>query len=586
MMGRETDFVTKQNREEILFFDTTKCFHIGTEVDVKSGRLAKVLREINPDVEGVSLAAAPTEFFYHSWSGLQQRLDAEEKANPQDDELIADLKVVLKFINEDYETLKQNIDSLLSAGEITWEVLWALFPPNVLIYHYHKLTGQYQILRSRSMAKQRIFPSETMQWIFSLDVIIDDGEKFGVAKECVVPTIPEFTGVWSIEDMTVFPLDRHEDAERLRIEAVARGKRYVAIKDAPLLQTSGFAMYEERRPPFYKTHLFKFATHGRAIVDASAFRRFNPSVTFVPRVHRSLSREGLTDEQLMICHPVALGFSFGDKTWGGLAIDGLTEFAWNDQAFEKLVMHDQSKVLVHSLVRQHSSEQGDSFDDIVSGKGKGLIGMFSACGPPGSGKTLTAEAVAEITRRPLYCVSAGELGVDPKSVDENLKNILELAHLWNAVLLLDEADVFLQTRNTNDVNRNALVSIFLRQLEYFEGILILTTNRITDCDPAFASRIHISLSYPELDEKARETVWRNFLAKATGPQEDMVVDLTSRELRDLAKVELNGRQIKNAVGSARAIAKATHQNINYSGIEVVLGALHAGPMTTETEDLI
>lgn len=179
--------------------------------------------------------------------------------------------------------------------------------------------------------------------------------------------------------------------------------------------------------------------------------------------------------------------------------------------------------------------------------------------------------------------------------------------------MLDEADVFSQKRDTHDVNRNALVSIFLRQLEYFEGILILTTNRITHCDPAFASRIHISLNYPELDEGAREAVWRNFLAKAKGSQDDVVVDVKDEEVRDLAKFELNGRQvslvgekgekekksllssttityhkdqIKNVVGSARAIAKVMHQKIDFSGINTVLGVLRTGTVNTEADNLI
>ncbi|KAK7702860.1 hypothetical protein SLS64_009471 [Diaporthe eres] len=539
-----------------------KGFHTGTEVDIKSSRLAKVLQEINPDVEGVSLTAiplkAPAEFFYHNWSALQQRLKKEEEAHPRDEDLINELNVVLRFIVEDYETLNQNVKSLLSAGEITWDLLWALFPPNVLVYRYHELTRQSQILRFRTMKKRKIIQNDTIQWEFSCDVIVDDGEKFGVAKEPIKLTIPEFKGVWSIGDLLLFPLDRHKDADNLRREALERGKRYVAIKETRLAQTSGFAMFEDRSQDYYQPYLYKFATHGRAIVDASAFRHFNPNVSFIPRVHRSLSR--------------------------GLAMGGLTNFDWNKEAFEKLVMDEQLKTLVRSLVQQHSSDQSGGFDDIISGKGKGLIGMFS--GPPGSGKTLTAEAVAEITQRPLYSVSAGELGVDPKSVDENLTKILELAHRWNAVLLLDEADVFLQQRDTHDVNRNALVSIFLRQLEYFQGILILTTNRIAHCDPAFASRIHISLNYPDLDAGARETVWRNFLGKAKGAQGDVVVDLSDPEIRDLAKVELNGRQIKNVVGSARALAKETRQKITFSGINVVLGVLRAGPAIAEVETLI
>lgn len=224
--------------------------------------------------------------------------------------------MVLRFIVEDYETLNQNVKSLLSAGEITWDLLWALFPPNVLVYRYHELTRQSQILRFRTMKKRKIIQNDTIQWEFSCDVIVDDGEKFGVAKEPIKLTIPEFKGVWSIVDLLLFPLDRHKDAENLRREALERGKRYVAIKETHLAQTSGFAMFEDRSQDYYQPYLYKFATHGRAIVDASAFRHFNPNVSFIPRVHRSLSREGLSDEQLIICHPVALGFSFGDKKWG------------------------------------------------------------------------------------------------------------------------------------------------------------------------------------------------------------------------------------------------------------------------------
>lgn len=259
---------------------------------------------------------APAEFLYHNWSDLQQRLEAEEKVYPRDEDLIAELNVVLRFIVEDYETLNENVQSLLSAGEITWDLLWALFPPNVLVYRYHELTRQHQILRFRTMKKRKILQTDTTQWEFSCDVIVDDGEKFGVAKEPIRLNIPEFKGVWSIVDLLLFPLDRHKDCEKLRREALERGRCYAAIKERRLAQTSGFAMFEDRSQDYYQPYLYKFATHGRAIVDAQAFRHFNPNVSFIPRVHRSLAREGLSDEQLMICHPVALGFSFGDKKWG------------------------------------------------------------------------------------------------------------------------------------------------------------------------------------------------------------------------------------------------------------------------------
>lgn len=75
-------------------------------------------------------------------------------------------------------------------------------------------------------------------------------------------------------------------------------------------------------------------------------------------------------------------------------------------------------------------------------------------------------------------VSAGELGTDSRYLESELQKILDICHAWGAILLLDEADVFLEKRNMHDIHRNALVSIFLRQLEYFQGILFLTTNRV------------------------------------------------------------------------------------------------------------
>lgn len=98
-------------------------------------------------------------------------------------------------------------------------------------------------------------------------------------------------------------------------------------------------------------------------------------------------------------------------------------------------------------------------------------------------KTLTAEAVAEHLRRPLYIVSAGELGTTVNVLEKQLKDVLELATSWNAVLLIDEvrctlymsssslqlislsfkqADIFLEKRSLQQLERNALVGVFLR----------------------------------------------------------------------------------------------------------------------------
>lgn len=126
------------------------------------------------------------------------------------------------------------------------------------------------------------------------------------------------------------------------------------------------------------------------------------------------------------------------------------------------------KKLILSFTKARSKKLG-VFDDVVQGKGRGIITLLS--GPPGVGKTLTAESVAEALKVPLYVLSAGDLGTSAVTVEEKLKDVLAIVPKWGAVLLLDEADVFMEARNTTDLARNELVSIFLRLLEYYEVCL-------------------------------------------------------------------------------------------------------------------
>jgi len=171
-----------------------------------------------------------------------------------------------------------------------------------------------------------------------------------------------------------------------------------------------------------------------------------------------------------------------------------------------------------------------------------------------------------MTKLPLYSVTSGELGASPVQLEKGLERALDIAKTFHAVLLLDEADVFLEQRATHDLERNALVSIFLRLMEYYRGILVLTTNRIEAFDEAFRSRIHISLHYPPLTIDAREQIWRNFGAKM-GPD---VIDLTEQDYKTFAISTLNGREIKNALGSSRALAAESGERVLAKHINRVL----------------
>lgn len=177
---------------------------------------------------------------------------------------------------------------------------------------------------------------------------------------------------------------------------------------------------------------------------------------------------------------------------------------------------------------------------------------------------------------PVYSISAGYLSCNPQDVQQRLEEAFDIATSWNAVILLDEADIFLEKRSITDLARNQLVSVFLQSLEYYEGTIFLTTNRVETIDPAFNSRIHLSLPFPELTRASRRKVWANFLAS-------MQLDtshLLQGDVDEMARWDLNGRQIKNAVKMAGLLANVEATPLRMKHIETVvriMGTKTTGP---------
>jgi SpoVK/Ycf46/Vps4 family AAA+-type ATPase len=153
------------------------------------------------------------------------------------------------------------------------------------------------------------------------------------------------------------------------------------------------------------------------------------------------------------------------------------------------------------------------------------------------------------------------------------------------VLLVDEADVFMEARSTTDLDRNKLVSIFLRLLEYFSGILFLTTNRVENMDAAFESRIHLTLNYSELDKPSRKHIWTTFLdldrkSAEKGEDGNAGCGFTDAELEKLSRERLNGRQIKNVVKMAGLLAESAKEGLGMRHLETVLRLRKAGERKT------
>ena len=294
-------------------------------------------------------------------------------------------------------------------------------------------------------------------------------------------------------------------------------------------------------------------------------------------------QQHFTEEQLLLSSPLVLGFAFSEKLWLEFTISGLRDIEWNDGAFSSLVLPENQKSIVKALVESHTFHAAQNVDDVIQGKGRGLVAVLH--GPPGTGKTLTAEGIAELLRRPLYMVSAGELGTDPRMLEAELNKLLDLSHSWGAVLLLDEADVFLEKRTIHDIHRNALVSIFLRLLEYFQGILFLTTNRVETFDDAFQSRIHVALRYGELTPRAKKTVWRMFVDRVKAKEGGLgIEEFKESDLDALARNHLNGRQvcIYLLFFTHTHTHTHTHTCLSYSPPSIFLAVSHVAYLSVDT----
>ena len=273
---------------------------------------------------------------------------------------------------------------------------------------------------------------------------------------------------------------------------------------------------------------------------------------------------------LLLCPQQAHAYSMRDKQWRLVQVEELQPISFRSNAWDRLVLDAEYKSIIQAMVSSYV-DQSAHLDDLVAAKGMGLTVLMH--GPPGSGKTLTAECVAEAFSRPLYHVTCGDLGNQPNELESRLEEIFDYAVTWGCILLLDEADIFLQDRDLKDLQRNALVSIFLRTLDYFSGILFLTTNRVTTFDQAFQSRVHVTLGVPALDQKRRVAVWDIFVddltAKGaiTGERRGELLQLVRAKW---SKERLNGRQIRNAIRTALVVAEKKGVMLGPEEVAVVL----------------
>lgn len=253
--------------------------------------------------------------------------------------------------------------------------------------------------------------------------------------------------------------------------------------------------------------------------------------------------------------PFVRVFSLRHKDYVFVDLEELQTHVFHPDNKDNIVLPAPMLKALDSVFNAKGSE---IFGDLFHGRHGGIVVL--ANGSSGVGKTLTAEVFAEYQKRPLYSMEMSEVGTRVRDVEQNLKKIFARAKKWNAVLLFDEADIFLSERVSSDLERSAIVGIFLRLLDYYEGTFFLTTNRGGEIDKAFKSRVTLYLDYPDLTTETRHKIWVNMLKSA-----NVNVMVDPDIWLQIVEHPLNGRQIRNQV----RLLKLMYPDGNFSAQDIL-----------------
>jgi len=505
---------------------------------VQSPLLKKLLAGVLKGYPGITVGLNRLEFtgkfepLIHRWAELQAAIDKlddkteEERTTKDHANLLQDALV------KEFKSLIDRSQDLKNKRVMTYDDLWTLFQPGATIFT--RQDGQETAMTLLDTKYGQDCKGNPCFYV-RCKFVDWDGTRFGTTKSTSL--IYEYSGTRHISQLRAFPIEYHPDAQALRARLIERGTKAEALAGPNYRAYHGIGW---RQGNFGAKD--KYNVEGRIVIDTYGWNRFNPSYAiynqpFTQKEIATVSEEEnedseveddgesgdsddmpmdghfadeddaskrppLSTEQKLICSPLLRGYSLKSKLWLNFFVNSVKGIEWQNDAFERLVLPKNQKELILGFTESQRKHR-NSFDDVIEGKGRGMIILL--CGPPGVGKTLTAESVAEEMKVPLFMMSAGDLGLDPSKVEAKLQDILEMCTRWHSVLLLDEADVFLEQRSLHELERNKLVSIFLRVLEYFEGMPFLP-NRHEQSNKAYqvpcSSRQTVSRPSTRLSNRA------------------------------------------------------------------------------------
>ncbi|KAL8797101.1 MAG: hypothetical protein Q9182_007241, partial [Xanthomendoza sp. 2 TL-2023] len=429
------------------------------------------------------------------------------------------LDILAQTLGELFADVSREVTDLNAEKRTSFEYLWTLFPKDIIVYsRMHGLDRLYQVITAEQ--NKECFHVLCRYVCFN-------GERFGTARAGF--HIQMFNGYKPISELLVFPLGFHSDPD-LEERLADRGLGVLDFQGTSYRNYNGSAIAakNDEDEEYDKDEKLKsYHVTGRVIIDPFAFEKFEPGcVTVLEKVEGAKERSEAEKSQqssisaifcdlakesrkghrpsiemqqlnttrlrkqrecLCLMSPMLPGFSLKIKKWLSFYVDNITTVSWNEEAYDHLVLPENTKSLLRTFVGKHGQSRAKYPDDVVGGKA------------------------------------------------------------------------------------------MLQHLEYYQGIIFLTTNLLGSIDEAFLSRVNLHIRFPALSATSRRAIWTNFLNRllffdrpsmaqdddpGTQPVVTYASDLAPEDLDSLAEWNLNGREIKHVVKNAHLICHYGHLNMS------------------------
>lgn len=383
-----------------------------TQLEVRSPHVRAALRTVIKEYPGVTFDKARIIMRNEMRCLFHYRNELREYGLRLDDHVAVEhLVFILNYMYKGLESEILSYYTFMESQSVTPGIdskhLWMAFRPGDLIYT--KMDGVDKIVRLKSTSGLSL-QAEDIQY---------NGTDYG---RCHVELyINDYRGYKPLEELESCPLQYMQRKDAITASLITRGRKFLGLCGVHHRNYEGFA---ETLSPFpvkshdseeeYSYPLQLLMIKSRVMIDSTKFCEMRPQYKKDIDPEEAIKTEPgeqpeLSEEELLICSHTISGFSLANKRWCFFLLDAIQDLKYNTRAFELLLLAPPQKKMIHSLIKIYKDDRLD-FDNIIKGKGKGMIFLFH--GEPGVGKTLTAEGVADYTQRPLYTVTTGDLGVD------------------------------------------------------------------------------------------------------------------------------------------------------------------------------